>query len=435
MVESTYKEIFRIALPSIVANITVPLLSLVGVAIVGHLGETAYIGSIAVAGILFNMVYWLFGFLRMGTSGLTAQSFGKEDFHQCRAHLLRSLSIGIVAGLLLILLQKPILSTALYFIEASEEVEKYASLYFQICIWGAPATLGLYSLNGWFIGMQNSRLPMFISIFQNLVNIGMSLLMVFVFHWKIEGVAIGALSAQYTGFFLALFATERVMPIWNSLRVQDFWDKGEFYHFLSINKDIFFRTLCIISVTVYFTSTGAMYGDTILAVNTLLMQLFTLYSYIMDGFAYAGEAIVGKHYGAQNFTAMRATIRKLFALSAVACGAFTLLYAMGGEGFLGLLTNDKAVITASADYFAWALLIPVMGMSAFILDGISVGITATRSMLLSLLWASALFFTLYLSTQTLWGNHALWLSFLSYLCVRGIILGILLKSRLSRNNP
>ncbi len=433
MVDNSYREILRIAIPSIISNITIPLLGLVGVAIVGHLGETAYIGSIAVAGILFNMVYWLFGFLRMGTSGLTAQAFGRKSTDECREILLRSLFIGIGAGILLCLLQTLVLRIALYFIEASSDVEHYASLYFRICIWGAPATLGLYSLNGWFIGMQNTRYPMLISIVQNLVNIGCSLFFVFAWEMKVEGVAWGALLSQYTGFILAFVAAKRILPLKFKHHYAHVFKRQSMWHFFAVNRDIFFRTLCIIAVTVYFTSAGALYGDTILAVNTLLMQLFTLYSYIMDGFAYAGEALVGKYYGANDNNRLHTVIRKLFVFAGLVCLFFTLLYGLGGQEFLSLLTDDRTVITASSAYVPWALAIPLAGMSAFIFDGISVGITATRQMFISMLISTGAFFLLYFSLRNMWGNHALWFAFIAYLTVRGLVLGRLLHKHIAQS--
>ena len=403
----TDRQILHIALPSIVSNITVPLLGLIDVSIVGHLGAASYIGAIAVGGMLFNMIYWLFGFLRMGTGGLTAQAYG---------------------------LQYPVRSLAFMLMDTSEEVRKLATLYFHICIWGAPATLGLYGFTGWYIGMQNSRFPMFIAITQNIVNIAASLFFVFVLKMKVEGVALGTLVAQYAGLGMAcLLWLTYYRPLRKYLRQKALFDRTEMKRFFQVNRDIFFRTLCLIAVTVFFTSTGAAYGDVVLAVNALLMQLFTLFSYFMDGFAYAGEALSGKYIGAKDDKSLRLTVRHLFKWGFVLSLLFTLLYGAGGKGFLGLLTDDASVISASGEYIGWVLAIPLAGFSAFLLDGICIGATATRVMLRSMLIASASFFLLYYGLHPSFGNHALWMAFIVYLSLRGIVQGSILYRMQHKN--
>lgn len=418
----TDRQILHIALPSIVSNITVPLLGLIDVSIVGHLGAASYIGAIAVGGMLFNMIYWLFGFLRMGTGGLTAQAYGRHDLQEVTRILLRSLSISLWLALALLILQYPIRNIAFMCMDTSEEVRQLATLYFHICIWGAPATLGLYGFTGWYIGMQNSRFPMFIAITQNIVNIAASLFFVFALGMKVEGVALGTLVAQYAGLGMAcLLWLAYYRPLRKYLRQKALFDRTEMKRFFQVNRDIFFRTLCLIAVTVFFTSTGAAYGDVVLAVNALLMQLFTLFSYFMDGFAYAGEALTGKYIGAKDNQSLRLTIRHLFKWGIALSLLFTLLYGAGGKSFLGLLTNDTSVISASEEYIYWVLAIPLAGFSAFLLDGICIGATATHLMLRSMLVASASFFLLYYGLHDTLGNHALWMAFIVYLALRGIV--------------
>lgn len=418
----TDRQILHIALPSIVSNITVPLLGLIDVSIVGHLGAASYIGAIAVGGMLFNMIYWLFGFLRMGTGGLTAQAYGRHDLQEVTRILLRSLSISLLLALALLLLQYPIRNIAFMCMDTSEEVRQLATLYFHICIWGAPATLGLYGFTGWYIGMQNSRFPMFIAITQNIVNIAASLFFVFVLKMKVEGVALGTLVAQYAGLGMAcLLWLAYYRPLRKYLLQKALFDRTEMKRFFQVNRDIFIRTLCLIAVTVFFTSTGAAYGDVVLAVNALLMQLFTLFSYFMDGFAYAGEALTGKYIGAKDNQSLRLTIRHLFKWGIALSLLFTLLYGAGGKSFLGLLTNDTSVISASEEYIYWVLAIPLAGFSAFLLDGICIGATATHLMLRSMLVASASFFLLYYGLHDTLGNHALWMAFIVYLALRGIV--------------
>lgn len=416
----TNKEILHIAIPAIISNITVPLLGLIDVAITGHLGNVSYIGAIAIGGMLFNMIYWIFGFLRMGTGGMTSQAFGSKNEMECRNILFRSMAVSLAMATTLILLQLPISKTAFALIDSSDEVKLYASEYFHICIWGAPAVLGLYSFTGWFIGMQNSRYPMFIAIAQNIINIAASLLFVLGMGMKIEGVAYGTLIAQYAGLLMALFLAKKYVkkPI-RSISARNIFNRKSMSDFFKVNRDIFFRTLCIVAVTVFFTSSGAGYGDTILAVNTLLMQMFTIFSYIMDGFAYAGEAIVGKYVGSRNYFLLRKTIKHLISWGIVIAVFFTLLYGIGGKDFLTLLTSETKVIDNSSEYYYWVLAIPFAGFMAFILDGICIGATATGIMLRSIFVASVVFFATFYAMNGTLGNHSLWLSFITYLSVRG----------------
>lgn len=423
------KKILQLAIPSIVSNITVPLLGLIDVAIVGHLGSAAYIGAIAVGGMLFNIIYWLFGFLRMGTSGMTSQAFGQRDLKEVTRVLLRAVGVGLFIALCLLLLQYPIRKIAFLLIDATPEVRELATVYFNICVWGAPAVLGLYGFVGWFIGMQNSRFPMFIAITQNVVNIVASLSFVYLLDMKIEGVALGTLIAQYAGLFMASLLWLRY---YGRLKIAFRWreiiGKTAMKRFFQVNSDIFFRTLCLVAVTTFFTSTGARQGDVVLAVNTLLMQLFTLFSYIMDGFAYAGEAMTGRYIGARNNTGLQRMIRLLFRWGWGLSLSFTILYMIGGQDFLGLLTNDTTVINAAGSYCYWVLAIPLAGFAAFLWDGILIGATATRLMLYSMLVASGMFFLIYYIFYALMGNHALWMAFLIYLSLRGIMQWILWHS-------
>lgn len=425
----TSQRILHIAIPSIISNITVPLLGLIDVTIVGHLGSASYIGAIAVGGMLFNMIYWVFGFLRMGTSGLTAQAYGAHDLKEVTRILLRSTGISLMLALALLILQYPIRLIAFELIDTSAEVQQLATLYFHICIWGAPATLGLYSFSGWFIGMQNSRFPMFIAITQNIVNIVASLFFVFVFGMKVEGVALGTLIAQYAGIFMAYLLWLRYYrPLRKYISRKQLFTHDAMKRLFQVNRDICLRTLCLVAVTVFFTSTGAAFGDVVLAVNTLLMQLFTLFSYIMDGFAYAGEALTGKYIGAGNRQELQRTIRHLFGWGIALSLAFTLLYGIGGKEFLGLLTNEQSVISASGDYFYWVLAIPLAGFAAFLLDGICIGATSTHIMLKAMVVASGSFFLIYYSLHNVLHNHALWLGFIVYLALRGIMQALLLNS-------
>ena len=302
---------------------------------------------------------------------MTSQAYGQHDLNEITRLLLRSVGVGLFIALCLLILQYPILKLAFTLIQTTPEVKQLATTYFYICIWGAPATLGLYGFAGWFIGMQNSRFPMYIAITQNIVNIVASLCFVYLLDMKVAGVATGTLIAQYAGFFMAILLYMRYYSVLKKRIVwKEIIQKQAMYRFFQVNRDIFFRTLCLVIVTMFFTSAGAAQGEIVLAVNTLLMQLFTLFSYIMDGFAYAGEALTGRYIGAKNQTGLRNTVHHLFYWGFGLSLVFTILYAAGGKEFLGLLTNDTSVISASDTYFYWALIIPLAGFSAFLWDGI-----------------------------------------------------------------
>lgn len=425
-----HRRILSIAVPSIVSNITVPLLGLIDIAIVGHLGNVSYIGAIAVGAMIFNLVYWIFGFLRMGASGMTSQALGSRNLTEVVRLLLRSLAVSLAIALLLIILQTPLQKIMFALIQPTADIAPLSSTYYYIVIWGAPAMLGLYGLTGWYIGMQNTRIPMLVSIIQNVTNIIASLTLVAGLGMGFRGVAFGTVIAQYTGFFIALALLLRYYGrLGKYIELDGLFARRAMTRFFSVNGDIFMRTLFLVAVNLFFTSAGARQGAVILAVNTVLMQLYLLFSYFMDGFAYAGEAICGHYYGAGNNAAVRATVRRLFLWGAVVVAVFTAVYALGGEGFLHLLTDDNTVIAASGEYFPWALAVPMAGVAAFVWDGVFIGLTATRGMLVSSVIAAVAFFSTYFLLQPSLGNHALWLAQIVYLSMRGIIQSVIFRRR------
>ena len=422
------RQILQIALPSIVSNITVPLLGMIDVAIVGHMGSPVYIGAVAVGSMIFNLVYWLFGFLRMGSSGLTSQAFGRRDLQEVTRLLVRSMTIALGIALLLIVLQIPMKWLMFWFIGPTPDVVPFATTYYYIVIWGAPASLGLFSLSGWYIGMQNTRIPMFISIMQNIVNILASLTLVYGFGMKIEGVALGTVIAQYAGFIVALTLLLRYYGrLRRYLVIRGTFVREAMGRFFYVNRDIFLRTLCLVAVNLYFTSAGARSGAIILSVNTVMMQLYLFFSYFMDGFAYAGEALGGKTYGAKNRVAFRETLRRLWLWTLMVTVVYTLLYIIGGEWIFSLLTDEPQVRTASVDFLWWTWLVPVAGAGAFIWDGIFIGLTATRGMFVSSFVSALCFFAICnlplvaACHSPLVTNHFLWLAMIIYLALRGIL--------------
>ena len=418
---SIHHEILRLALPSIISNITVPLLGLVDLTIVGHLGSEVYIGAIAVGTMIFNVLYWLLGFLRMGNSGMTSQAFGRRDGQAVRTILVRSLLMATGMGVLFIVLQRPLCDVALWVMHPSAEIAAAAHTYFAICIWSAPAVLALYALNGWFVGLQTTKVPMFIALFQNVVNILLSVGFVIVMHMKIEGVAWGTMLAQWAGVLLAALLAYRKLrkqplpqqPHKIALRWMDFF---------VVNRDIFLRTLFLVAVNLSFTSFGARSGDVVLSANTLLLTFFTLFSYVMDGFAFAGEALCGKSFGAANVQRFQTYVVQLMKWGLGMALLFSMVYFLGGHLLLRLLTNNESVLGMAAHFLGWVVLIPLAGFMAFVYDGVFIGATMTRHMLLSTLLSAAVFFATYALLSSTLHNHALWLAFILFLLTRGLVL-------------
>ena len=418
---SIHHDILRLALPSIISNITVPLLGLVDLTIVGHLGSEVYIGAIAVGTMIFNVLYWLLGFLRMGNSGMMSQAFGRRDGQAVRTILVRSLLMATGMGVLFIVLQRPLCDVALWVMHPSAEIAAAAHTYFSICIWSAPAVLALYALNGWFVGLQTTKVPMFIALFQNVVNILLSVGFVIVMHMKIEGVAWGTMLAQWAGALLAVFLAYRKLrkqplpqqPHKIALRWMDFF---------VVNRDIFLRTLFLVAVNLSFTSFGARSGDVVLSANTLLLTFFTLFSYVMDGFAFAGEALCGKSFGAANVQRFQTYVVQLMKWGLGMALLFSMVYFLGGRLLLRLLTNNESVLGMAAHFLGWVVLIPLAGFMAFVYDGVFIGATMTRHMLLSTLLSAAVFFATYALLSSTLHNHALWLAFILFLLTRGLVL-------------
>ena len=416
------KRILGLALPNIVTNITVPLLGMIDLAIVGHIGNQTHIGAIAIGVTIFNFIYWNFGFLRMGTSGFTAQAYGSRNFAEAMKALTRALSLALSIALILIVLQLPIAHFSFWVIDGSPQMKQLAYNYFRIRIWAAPATLCLYGIKGWFIGMQNARIPMYISLFMNVLNIFLSFLFVLVFHMDIEGVAWGTVLAQYGGLLTAaiywLVYYRRFLRYFN-LKQSLHW--AEMLRFFQVNGDIFLRSLCLVSVFTFFPIAGAKMSDEILAINTLLLQFFMLFSYIIDGFAYAGESLTGRYIGANNNHRLKQSIRLLFRWGLALSLIFTIIYAWVGEKLLWFFTNDPAIISAAHPFYGWVLLVPLLGFAAFLWDGIFIGATASKPMRNTMFIATALFFLLYYAFFPLLKNNALWLALLAFLFARSLV--------------
>lgn len=428
------KQILRLAIPNIITNITVPLLGMVDTAIVGHLQNgdgVDYIGAIAVGTMIFNIIYWNFGFLRMGTSGFTAQAYGAKDKEEQANILFRACFIAIAAALLLIIFQKPIGKLSLMLIEDKNSVGALALSYFSVRIWAAPATLSMYALKGWFIGMQDSKNPMWISIIINLLNIIFSFVLVFYFNMSIKGVALGTVIAQYGGLITTLLIwRKKYKEIAKYFNVKKALSLEKMKLFFKINSDIFLRTLCLIIVTSYFTIASTKMPYPTLAMNTLLMQFFTLFSYFMDGFAYAAESLCGKAKGENNYPQLQAFVKRFLLWGGVISILFIIIYALFGENILGIFTDNKDVIEYSKNYLHWILLIPITGFIAFLYDGILIGLTESVVMRNAIFISTAAFFLIFYLLSPYIGNNALWIAFLTYLLGRSLLMMLMSRRKI-----
>lgn len=429
------RDILRLALPAIFNNITVPLLGLCDTAIAGHLGSAVYIGAMAVGSVLLNVIYWLCGFLRMGTSGLSAQAFGADDEHMARDILRKALIIGTVLALLALLFRNPLLSILLRMVSADIDISSTATLYFTICIWAAPAQLAIMAVSGWFIGRQNTVVPMIIAVGINIINIILSLLLVFIFGLGFRGIAFGTLCATWVGLAGAVFFVQRELKkMFNYERKNDRtrdtmvrtgkavgWPR-----FFSVSGDLFFRSACIMGVTIAMTSFGARLGETTLAANAVIMQFFLFFSYFMDGFAFAAEAITGRALGARDEVAMKSGVRAIIGWGGAMALLFMLAYGSGAGTLTAFLTDVEEVREAVSEMRTWVVAMPPLTVMAFIFDGIFIGLSRTRPLLFTALGAAGVFFAIMaiaVNGMIPFTDGLLWTAFETYLLLRGILLG------------
>lgn len=422
--KSINRRILALALPAIASNITIPLLSLCDTAITGHLGRTEYIAAIAAGATMLNVILWLCGFLRMGTTGLSATAYGSRDLQTQAVVLSRAIFSALLIGIGILLFSHPLLSLLLSIIAPSADAAPLASEYFRICAWGIPPLLITLSINGWLIGMQNTVIPMAIAVSMNIINVAASLTAVFVLKAGFRGVALGTLTANWLALFLAIILLARfIRGRGYSFSLALIFRKGGFRKFFSVSVELFFRSACIMAVSTAVTSMGARMGDLTLASNAVAMQFFFFFSYFMDGFAFAGEALVGEAAGAANRRSLVSAIKALLIWSAGVAVSFLIIYALASHVIIDLITDIPEVRTACRTLLPAILLIPPLSFLAFILDGFFIGFTATRRMLLTTLAASVVFAVTLLTFPL--SNALLWTAFLSYLFLRG--LGLLIQ--------
>ena len=401
------KDILKLAIPSILANITVPIVGMVDIAVAGHLtGEVAtMIGGIAIGSMLFDLLYWNFGFLRVGTGGLAAQAYGRKDIKECSKILTRAIGISMAFALLLIAIQWIFVKAAFMVVDCTPEVRELASKYFFIRIWAAPATLSLMAFKGWFIGMQDSVSPMITDFVVNGMNVLMSIVLALGIpageSWLLKpmgfaGIAAGTVAAQYSGLLtaLALLLAKYARRVFSDFKFSDFktvFSGSETRRFFVMNTDLFVRSLCFIAIYIGFTTISAGFGDLLLAVSSIMMKLLMIFSYFTDGFAYAGEALTGRYIGAKDQHMVKQTVKWTFVWSMGIAFIFMGIYHFAGIPMLKVMTSDAAVIEQSREYLPWLLLMPVIGCAAFTWDGIYIGATASKDIRNAMLWATVAF--------------------------------------------
>ncbi len=425
MKREIHSRMWRLAAPIIISNISVPMLGAVDTAVVGHLPDARYLGGVAVGALVFTFIYWGFGFLRMGTGGLTAQAFGAEDADEVRACLARAAVIGIPVALILIILQAPIAWVAFTIVEATPEVEALAREYFFTRIWGAPATLMNFALLGWFIGVQNTKAALWHQLTLNGVNIVLDLVFVIGFGWGVAGVAaataIADVAALAFGLWLALPILRRLGGAFVRAKILE---AEKIRRTVALNVDIFIRTICLVSAFAYFTAQGAAFGNVVLAANAVLLNFQTFMAHALDGFAHAAEALGGRAIGARDRQAFRDAVRAAMLWGLIMAIAFTLVYLLAGVAIVELLTGIHDVRAAAREYIVWSVVMPLVAVFPFVLDGVFLGATRGRTMRIAMIVSLVIYVVACLTFVPMWGNHGLWGALLIFMGARGVTLGV-----------
>lgn len=448
------KDILKLAVPSILANITVPIVGMVDIAVAGHLDTSAavMIGGIAIGTMLFDLLYWNFGFLRVGTGGLTAQAYGRGDRKECARIFTRAVGIALACALMLIAIQWVFVKAAFLVVDCTPQVRELAQRYFFIRIWAAPATLSLMAFKGWFIGMQDSVSPMIVDLVVNGMNVLMSIVLALGFsmgalHYEgmgFSGIAAGTVCAQYSGLLTAvcIMAFKYVRTTFSHLERVDLrsvFKGSETRRFFVMNADLFVRSLCFIAIYIGFTVISARYGDVLLAVSSIMMKLLMIFSYFTDGFAYAGEALTGRYIGAKDGQMVRQTVRWTFVWSMGIALIFMGIYHFAGVPMLKMMTSDMTVVAAAEGYLPWLLLMPIIGCAAFTWDGIYIGATASKAIRNSMLWAVVGFFAVWAAGLTVpsisagASMHVLMGAYFAHLLARTIYLSVRYRKDISIN--
>lgn len=417
------RQIVKLAAPAILSNITVPLLGLCDTTIAGHLSSVSALGSIAVGSMMLNMIIWLMGFLRMGTTGLTAGCYGAADYNGCKTVLYRSLIIAFAISLIVIILQSPLKWVLLILLTPEGDIQEGAAVYYQIIVWSIPAQLGIMAFTGWFIGLQNTTIPMLIAIGMNLINIPASIIFAISCGLGIKGIALGTLMSNWIGLIVSALASKYLaskFPIEDNIVSTIKWQS--FFH---TNGNLFIRSAFLLAVSMAMTAYGSRMGEVTLGVNTVMMQFFLFFSYFIDGFAFAGEAMVGKYRGMKDYVSLRKSVVGLLYWGGGVALLFTIIYLIGNSFISSLITNVESVRTGLSEMRVFIIVIPFLTFIAFIFDGVYIGLNKTGMMLMSTMAGAVTFFTInYWLNFPVSNNIILWISFLSYLFIRGLVLAL-----------
>lgn len=414
------RQILALAIPNIISNLSVPLLSAVDTILMGHL-SAAHLAALGIGSMIFVFLYGNFNFLRMGTTGITAQAYGKEDTKLMANTLARAMIIALLIALPLLLLQAPILSLASYLMNVETGYAHMVDAYFDIRIYTAPAVFMQFAMMGWFFGLQNAIYPLIITIFINVINIILSYYFVNVLDMGIEGAAYGTLIAQYAGVILSFIMIVKYKGILKHISYHDSVQKAPLLGFLNVNKDIFIRTIALTFVLAFFYAQSAKEGKEVLAVMVLLLQFLIWMSFAIDGFANAAESLVGKYYGAKDWVHFRKAIRYSFYWGGGFALLFSLSYYFGGRAILELYTNQTELIEQAMPYMLMVALMPLLSFAAFIWDGVFIGMTASKAMRDAVMLSTLLFLALFYLSKDIHYSWALWISFILFFVFRGVI--------------
>jgi len=420
----THRRILKIAVPIVLSNATVPLLGAVDLGVVGQMGEAAPIAAVGLGAIILSTVYWIFGFLRMGTVGLVGQADGAGDSAEVSAILTRALMIALAGGLLLIALQWPIAVAALALSEASPEAEVLVRQYLFIRIWSAPAAIAVYALTGWLVAMERTGGVFWVQLVMNGFNIALNFLFVLGFGWGVAGVAISTVIAEFTGAALGLWFCRAAFrhSAWHDwLRV---FDRARLVRMAILNTDILIRSLLLMLIFASFTFLGSRFGDTVLAANEVLIQFMYITAYAMDGFAFAAETLIARAYGRGDPSRLRRSALMTSMWGLIVCVAMAVLFALSGPALIDLMAKDPGVQQTARDYLWWMVAAPLVGCAAWMLDGIFIGATRSKDMRNMMILSFLGYVLAVLSLLPLFGNDGLWLALLLSFALRGLTLGL-----------
>ncbi len=419
-----YRRVWAVAWPIMVSNVSVPLVGIVDTAVVGHLPNPTFIGAVALGAVVFSFIYWGFGFLRMGTTGLVAQDFGARDFDELRATLARALLLAGTLGLMVLILRNAAGEIAFWALEGSAAVEGYARDYYDVRVFGAPATLVNYAILGFVIGIQNTRAALLLMLILNLTNVFLDVVFVMGFGWGVEGVAAASVISEYVATIFGILLVRRILTQmggrWQSYRL---FNRSRMKTLLGVNVNIFLRTLCLLLAFFHFTSTSARLGDVVLAANAVLLHFQNFMAYSLDGFAHAAEALAGSAYGAKDRKAFKSAVRASTVFAAIVAIGYCAVYGLFGSSIVAAITGIADVRSTAEEFLPWLVLTPIVSVWSFMLDGIFIGTTRTVAMRNAMFASLVVFLGAVWLFLPIWGNHGLWAALIVLMVVRALTLG------------